>query len=200
MGLLREAGDGLSDALASVPDEPTTLFFLGHLAHYEHQHAAAVDYFRRGLAIEPTHYSLNLFHPLVWLYQDELGRAEEAIATAQHYAPDDTMVASIESLLWAKRGERTKAEEAIARALDAENSRVHSHHIGHNAAATFALLGRPQDAIAQVRNAAGAGLPNYALFKSDPHLRSLREEPEFMALLTELERDTQTFQEEFGRG
>jgi hypothetical protein len=42
------------------------------------------------------------------------------------------------------------------------------------------------------------GLPNYRLFEADPHLRNLRENPQFQALMTRLRREHDSIRHEFG--
>jgi hypothetical protein len=69
----------------------------------------------------------------------------------------------------------------------------------HTAAAVDALLGKPARAIALLRKASGTGLPNYPVFREDPHFHALRERPEFLSLMAELKREWVRYLQEFGR-
>jgi hypothetical protein len=50
-----------------------------------------------------------------------------------------------------------------------------------------------------LRKASGTGLPNYPVFREDPHFHSLRKRPEFLSLMTELKREWEGYRQEFGR-
>jgi hypothetical protein len=102
-------------------------------------------------------------------------------------------------LLWAKRGEIGKAKELARRALRGGKTLLHTHHMFHTAAAVNALLGKPARAIALLCKARGTGLPNYPVFREDPHFHSLRERPEFLSLMAGLKREWEGYRQEFGR-
>jgi hypothetical protein len=50
----------------------------------------------------------------------------------------------------------------------------------------------------ELKRCAEMGLPNHRAFQNDPHLRSLHNHPEFVALMRELRLDYEVFQKEFG--
>jgi hypothetical protein len=77
-------------------------------------------------------------------------------------------------------------------------SLTHSHHTWHYCAGAYALCGRPEKAIAELRRCADLGLPNYRLFEMDPSLRSLREHSEFRDLMSALRREHESIRDEFG--
>lgn len=60
------------------------------------------------------------------------------------------------------------------------------HHDLHMLACTEALLGHPQEAVAWLRKASNAGLPNYLLFSRDPLLDPIRSDPGFIQFMAEL--------------
>jgi hypothetical protein len=72
------------------------------------------------------------------------------------------------------------------------------HHSSHCAAGVYALCDKPDKAIAELKRCAETGLPNHRAFENDPHLRSLHGHPKFMALMRDLRRDYEVFQQEFG--
>jgi len=101
---------------------------------------------------------------------------------------DDPWLTSCEALLWAKRGEGRKAEQLLVTALR-RKPLFHTHHMWHTAAASYATLGKPQRALALLERAAAFGLPNFTLFRDDPHFVPLQELPGFRQLLVRLERE-----------
>ena len=135
---------------------------------------------------------------LVRFQRGDLAATETRIAAAEQFAPNDPMVLSIEGLLWAKRGEEARAVGAITRAQATEVPVIHRHHIGHNAASAYAVLGQTDKALPLLREIVADGLPNYPVFNSDPHFKNLHGLPEFNALMSKLELDWQEFKTEFG--
>lgn len=199
VGLHEEAREDLRAALAAHPDDVSALAYLGIAAVYAGDYDEAQHYHDRALSLEPSHLWANLFGISIVLYRQQLDRAEQEIRAASHLMGDDPMLFSLEALLWAKRGEARKASRALQRALRGKKSLVHTHHTLHTAAATSALLGKPKDAIALLRKAAGIGLPNFPAFHGDPHFEPLQEHPQFVRLLAELKREWETYRREFGR-
>ena len=198
VGLLDEAWKGLAAALALEPDDPMTLACVSQTALSQGRYDEAQEYMDRALAVAPTFWLNHVFSSTVRIYRDDFAKAEDALRTARQVLGDQAILDSNEALLWAKRREKARAEEALARALQDRPSVGHDHHRWHYAAAVHALLGRPAEAIAQIRRASLIGLPNYPGFRDDPHFASLREEPEWKTLMSDLEREDAEFRREFG--
>lgn len=199
VGLHQEAREGLTAALAASPDDPFTLTFLGQNAHYERKEEEAEAYYSRALAVDPHNVWANLFAPTVALYSDQPERAAEKIRAASDVFPHEPLLASCQALLWVQRGENHKAEHAIRRALKPGKSLFHTHHTWHNAAAAYAAIGKPAQAVALLRRAGRFGLPNYPAFRDDPYLSSLHNYPPFLRLMADLKREWTAYQREFGR-
>jgi serine/threonine protein kinase/tetratricopeptide (TPR) repeat protein len=199
VGLHQEAIEKGAVAVASNPDDPMTVWSLGHSKQLAGEFEEALDYFARTLALEPSHVWGNIFFPGLHLYSGRLDRAEEKIRVAAQLVPNDPLVASWEALLWAKRGEPRKAEHAARRALSNKRVFTYSHHAYHAVAAAYAVIGKPARALSALKKAAGTGLPNYPLFRDDPHFASLRNHPQFLRLLAGLNRAWQSYKREFGR-
>jgi predicted Zn-dependent protease len=167
-GSFDAAEEGLKIALAVRPDDPTTVMFLGQSALYRHRYAEADDYHARALAIDGAHTWSLVFYPVIPLYAGALADAERKLASAREVKGDDPWLTSCEALLCAKRGEAAKAEQLLACALRGKPL-FHTHHMWHTAAATYALLGKSDRALSLLERAAAFGLPNYTLFRDDPH-------------------------------
>jgi DNA-binding winged helix-turn-helix (wHTH) protein/Tfp pilus assembly protein PilF len=193
LGMLEEAKEGLLSVLNTDPENALSFVFLGQIAMYRWE-----EYHLRAFHVDPTNIWAHLFHPTIALYRGQLEEAAERIRVARQLLLDDPWLRSCEALLWAKRGENRKAEELAHRAMRGGKPLLHTHHLFHTAAAVDALLGNPARAIALLRKASGTGLPNYPVFREDPHFHSLRERPEFLSLMAELKHEWEGYRKEFG--
>jgi len=199
IGLLKEAREGLLEALATNPDDARTLVFIGQVALYEGRYDESVEYHERALAIDPANIWANLFFPIVRLSNNRMERAEEQLHTAYQVLPGEPSLKSVEALIWAKRGERRKAEQLIRRVLSGGKPVLHTHHMIHNAAAVYGTIGKPVQAITLLRKAIATGLPNYPLFRDDPNLQPLHNQPAFTHVMRDLKKQCDAYQREFGQ-
>jgi TolB-like protein/Flp pilus assembly protein TadD len=197
VGLMDEAEQELAEVLASDPADPTVLQFIAQNMLFQFRIEAAEEYQARALSADPGHHFAHIFQPTVLLYKNDLAGAESALEVARRLLKDDPLLDGNEALLWAKRGEVERATAALARARAERPSVAHSHHVWHYAAAAYAVLGEQNEAIDLLRDAASAGLPNYPLFRDDPHLTSLETEAQMGTVLSHLEREWKAYRAEF---
>jgi eukaryotic-like serine/threonine-protein kinase len=200
LGLYPEARQGLEEALASHPQDGRAVTFLGLTAVYQGSYAEAHERFARALALDPASIWPNLFFPLVLLYMDRPSDALDKVRVARQMLPEEPVLTSVEGMIAAHQGEFARAEQLADAALEQPRTMLHTHHLWHNAASAFSLCGKPEKAVHWLQRSARMGLPNYLLFSSDPHLRSLQHHPDFMALMTDLRREHEAYREEFGSG
>lgn len=198
LGLLDEARAGLMEVLATHPDDAFTLVFVGQVSSYAWNWDEAREYQERALRMDPSHLWARIFYPTVELYDGRLEIAERKIREAREVLPTDPWLTTCEAMLFAKRGERRKADQALTRALHAGKTLLHTHHMWHTAAATYALLGNHAKALAWLTKAATTGLPNYNLFRDDPHFKPLQADKRYTALLSRLRREFLGYEREFG--
>jgi TolB-like protein/tRNA A-37 threonylcarbamoyl transferase component Bud32/Tfp pilus assembly protein PilF len=198
VGLLEEAMEGLHTSLATHPDDGFVLTFLGQALMLQGNYDEGEAQFKRALALDPASLWANLFYPMIPLYEGKPENAADLIKRAQNFFPGDALLTSWEGLLWAKRGEPKKAERAIRKALQVRKSVLHTHHMWHTAAATYALLGRPALAVPLLTKAAKSGLPNYPVFRDDPHFRSLQDFAPYRKLLAAVKKESEGYRREFG--
>ena len=111
--------------------------------------------------------------------------------------PEEPQITSMEGLLAAHEGHFQRAEQLADEAVASKRSLTHTHHTWHCAAGVYALCGKPEKAMIELRRCAEMGLPNPRLFATDPHLRGLQAHPEFMALQSELRRQHHAYRDEF---
>lgn len=199
LGLLEEAKTGLQTALATQPDDSFALTFLGQTVQYQRDEGEAAEYFSRALALDPSSLWATLLYPGVELYRGKLGEAETRIRVAGQLFPRDPLVTSFEALLWALRGEHRKADQVVRQTFRGIKSMLHSHHAMHNVATVYALIGKPAPAVAMLEKASATGLPNYPVFRDDPHFQPLHSYAPFQKLLSKLRREWEGYQREFGK-
>jgi len=63
---------------------------------------------------------------------------------------------------------------------------LHFHHAEYNIASAYALMGKNHLAVKWLHKTTDDGLPCYPLFEKDPHLDSLRNDPQFIAFLEKM--------------
>ena len=199
VGLHDEAREDLAHVFALNPEDGYSVSTAGHISLYEGKYQEAADFYARALRAEPSNIFAHIFSPVAHLYAGNLERAREKIASARQVVGPDPMVLSCEALLWALRGERKKAEKIIQRALRIGKSLLHTHHAIHNGAVVYALIGKKPQSTALLRKAMQTGLPNFPLFRDDPHLRALDGFAPYRRLLVDLEREWAKYRREFGR-
>ena len=199
VGMLEEAIAGLRKALAAEPDDGFALTFLGQARMLQGDYGEAESYFKRALSLDPASLWANLFYPMVSLYGANPEGAVEFLKSAQHFFPGDALLISWEGLLWAKRGEPRKAEQSIRKAMKVGKSVLHTHHMWHTAAATYAILEKPDLAVPLLTRAAKSGLPNYPVFRDDQHFQSMQKYGPYLRLLAKVKKETEGYRREFGR-
>lgn len=196
VGLLEEAKEGLTVAMAVDPENTFALTFLGQTAFYMKQYDEAQGYYARAMALDSASVWTNVFLPAVPLYTNRLDRVEDQIRIASRAVPGDPILSSYEAILWGLRGEKRKAELAIRRAMKGK-SFLHTHHTWHYLANAYTLIGKPAEAVAQLRKASAFGLPNYPAFRDDPFFVPLRTYAPFLRLMAGLKREWNSYQREF---
>jgi TolB-like protein/tetratricopeptide (TPR) repeat protein len=136
------------------------------------------------------------FNPALWHYQVAwallyVGRDAEAGALIEQYLrdhPEDRggVATGARAILFAKRGDARRAEADIETAVQKGAGFAHFHHTAYSIAMAYALLHRPGPAVRYLRQAVAEGLPCYPCFVNDPYLATLRNDPDFIAVMREL--------------
>jgi len=161
----------------------------GFIAQYEGDYELADHWFQQALAREPALIHANIQAPLPHIYLGNLGKAREVLHRAEKMIPGEPQLVACEGLILACEGNFKRAEELADQAAKSTRSVLHLHHMIHTAAEVYALCGKPEKAMHELKRAAEFGLPNHRAFENDAHLRSLRTHPEFLALTRDLRRD-----------
>jgi len=187
IGLLEKAADEFRKVLAGDPGNRLAQSRMGQVLVYEGKYEEGLRIIRQ----VPREFNPPLVTYFLGWTLLLSGRTAEASSVIEDYlrtTPRDPggAVTSVRALLRAKAGDKRGAEEDIKRAEELGKGFGQFHHTAYNFAATYALLHQPSSAVEWLRRAVGDGLPCYPLLASDPSLDNLRQDPGFLALLSEL--------------
>ena len=122
-----------------------------------------------------------------------LGKREDAwreLRRALDKYPNDPSgaLSGIEAMLLAE-SEPTNAQALIEKV--AKRKAVNpSHHAAYFAASGWAQMGRAEEAVQSLREAAETGFPCYALFARDPNLDPIRKDPRFQGFLADMQKQS----------
>jgi tetratricopeptide (TPR) repeat protein len=122
-----------------------------------------------------------------------LGRRDEAWSHLRgaftKYGTDPSgNLPGVEALLLAE-SEPRRVQELIA-GLRQRTTANPSHHAAYFAASALARVGRAEEAVKWLREAAATGFPCYSLFERDPSLDPIRLDPRFQAFMAEMQKSS----------
>jgi TolB-like protein/Flp pilus assembly protein TadD len=187
VGLLDEALRESRKAIATDPNNYLAQYRIGETLNFQCNNEEALA----TLQAIPKHANPALVgHQIVWALYN-LGRSDEAAATAEQYLndnPDDYggLFTSLQAILAGADGDQKLAEEKIALAVERGKGFGHFHHTAYHIGCAYALMNKTEEVLKFVVWAAEDGFPCYPLFANDPNLDRVREEPRFVALVEKL--------------
>ena len=123
------------------------------------------------------------------LTQLQLGRVDEAeksAAAAARHSPDDVLQYPLAGLIAALRGDDAEAQRQMAATVQHRKAFGHYHHAQYDVACICAALGRHDEAMQWLTDAARNGFPCHGTFLRDRLLAPLRRRADFVALLEEV--------------
>jgi tetratricopeptide (TPR) repeat protein len=198
LGFYDQAERDIEETLLINPGHVLPVQSQGMTALYRGDYEAAHDFYERAYSLNPANVHVNIFSPAPAILMGRLDVAREKIRRSRQIVPDEPQLMAMEGLILAHEGHFQPAEDTADQALKVQKTLTHTHHTWHDAAGVYAMCGKPEKAIPLLRRCAEMGLPNHLLFQSDPHLKNLRDHPEFQALITDLRCDHDRLAEEFG--
>jgi eukaryotic-like serine/threonine-protein kinase len=178
-----------NEATSIAPEFAFPYAFRGYIAQYDGDYELADYYYQQSLAREPVLIYANIQAPLPHIYLGNLGKARETLRHAQQMIPGEPQLTACEGLILACEGNFKRAEELADLAAVSTGGVHHLHHMMHTAAEVYAICGKPEKAIHEVKRATEAGFPNHRAYENDAHLRSIHNHPEFLSLMRTLRRD-----------
>ena len=157
----------------------------------------AMEHFRRAQNLEPAGVLSYINGPIAPLWAGNLAVARQELDKAREMLTGESFVMGLEAIFAGLEGNAARAE-ALADEAVRGTSLTHIHHTWHYCAGAYALCGKPEKAMAELRRCADLGLPNHRLFEIDPSLRPLHQHPEFQELMSSLRREHASIAAEFG--
>jgi len=186
-GKLNEATASCTKAIEIDPDDFIAHWTLGRIYFTEGKLNQALDLFRRVAEIKPGFYAGHLDVAQTCL---GLGRTEEADAVYKQLLelmpnyllqnPDDSRARLIYANMLGRAGQK---EDAIREGTKALVLSPGDPVMLYNAACMYVSLGESRRAIEALRQAVEAGYANFGWMQNDPDLVSLRDDPEFVAMI-----------------
>ncbi|HYL64123.1 MAG TPA: winged helix-turn-helix domain-containing protein [Candidatus Methylomirabilis sp.] len=127
------------------------------------------------------------FAPLVAMMTGDLNEAKTLLDEALQLLPEEPLIVSLEGVYFASTGLAGKALDCLTTACASPRSFGHAHHSYYQIACILAMLERRQAAFEWLERSVASGFACWPFFLKDPHLKNLRELPEFEVLVSSLQ-------------
>jgi tetratricopeptide (TPR) repeat protein len=141
----------------------------------------------------PSYSFLEYQRAMCHIHLGRLDEAEGILAEVTQRFPDDVLFPPLRGLVAAKRGNATEADRQIQIAAEEGKRYGHYHHLQYDVACIHALLGRQEQALAWLTEAAHNGYPCAPHFTRDDFLELLQGTEGFERLLGELRTESQGY-------
>jgi TolB-like protein/Flp pilus assembly protein TadD len=174
-------------ALELNPNVGAAYYALGRSLFLSDRLEEAADIAGRAIEVGGDNY--NVFVPFI-MSLERLGRNESAMQLREgrmralerqlEMVPEDTRARILLSTNYAHFG---KVDAAVREAQRALALRPNDTNILYNAACTYAVVCKKNDALALLKRLKEMHFPEFEWAARDPDLASLRDEPEFLALI-----------------
>jgi serine/threonine protein kinase/lipopolysaccharide biosynthesis regulator YciM len=183
-----EAIDLARRAIALKPDCEGVYNVLGRVYFASGRFQEAAELSEK--AIEANGDDYNVFIPIVNALE-RLGRTTElqrfrelemnALERQLELVPEDVRARSLLAADYANMG---RLDDAVRHLEMTVALRPNDSNVLYNAACTYAVLGKKQEALALLQRSVDAGYANFDWPRQDPDLKSLHNDPEFLKLFT----------------
>ncbi|MEP7274441.1 MAG: tetratricopeptide repeat protein, partial [Acidobacteriota bacterium] len=152
--------------------------------NYQHDPEKAIAELERVRALEPDHPLIKTFLAIAFFNAGRIDEAQTQVeeVLAQHPHFDGLQV--LRAWCLSARGKHLEARALITPRV-AQTAGA-DHDISFWLASFYAMEGLTNEAIEWVRHAIKLGNENYPLFAENPRLDSVRSEPQFVALMSDL--------------
>jgi eukaryotic-like serine/threonine-protein kinase len=136
-----------------------------------------------------------------FLWKGRLAEAQKAIEIEEaspRIRVDKAAVLRDRTLLFALNGDFRSAEAAIPSILSGHPVKdPYYHHAAYAIACIYALEGKSAEAVRWIREAAATGFRCYTLFERDAYLNRIRQAPEFIQFMAEMNAQYDRYRREF---
>ena len=121
------------------------------------------------------------------LLTGDLKEARALLDEAVQLLPEEPLIVSLEGLYYAANRLAGKALDCLTTACASPKSFGHAHHSYYQIACILALLERRQAGFEWFERSVTSGFACWPFFLKDPHLKNLRDLPEFEVLVSSLQ-------------
>jgi len=121
------------------------------------------------------------------LMTGDLKEAKDLLDEALQLLPEEPLIVSLQGAYYASAGLAGKALDCLTTACASPTSFGHAHHSYYQIACLLAMLERRQAAFEWLERSVSSGFACWPFFLKDPHLKNLRELPEFDVLVSSLQ-------------
>ena len=148
----------------------------------------------------------SALQPSDWLREHaivlmNLGRTDEAFKALDKLSAVNQILeydqAAAYAVLYAATGRKKEAEEKIKFVIEHGEGISHFHHAEHLIASAYALMGNAVSAVEWLQKTADHGMPCYPLFKNDPNLKNIRNDPAYITLMGNLKKQWEYYTSNF---
>jgi tetratricopeptide (TPR) repeat protein len=191
IGLFDKALHELKIALTSDPAGSFSKPRIARVHWYQQKFDTALDEFS---AIPPSGWLRE--QALVLWYMgktDEAFKALDQMKKIINLKNEGGDLAAMYAVLYAGTGKKKEAEENIQFAIKHGEGVSHFHHAEHLIASAYALMGNPKAAVGWLQKTADHGMPCYPLFRDDPNLKNIRNDPGYISLMAKLKKQYEVY-------
>jgi DNA-binding winged helix-turn-helix (wHTH) protein/tetratricopeptide (TPR) repeat protein len=121
------------------------------------------------------------------LLSGDLKEAETLLDEAVQLLPEEPLIVSLQGVYYASTGLAGKALDCLTTACASPKSFGHAHHSYYQIACILALLEQCEAAFEWLERSVSSGFACWPFFLKDPHLKNVRELPEFEVLVSSLQ-------------
>jgi tetratricopeptide (TPR) repeat protein len=138
-------------------------------------------------AENPEHKYVLYFAVQLALLTADLKEAKNLLDEAVQLLPEEPLIVSLQGVFYASTGLAGRALDCLTTACASPKSFGHAHHSYYQIACILAMLERRQAAFEWLERSVSSGFACWPFFLKDPHLKNVRELPEFEVLVSSLQ-------------
>jgi eukaryotic-like serine/threonine-protein kinase len=196
-GLNELAEQGYKRVLELNPIPPQPHWMHARMLLYMGRTAEAETEMREVVAKNPDQFKALAYFGQVLYYQNKWDEAETVLQRSMMLSGNSTDFTAPMSagFLYASRKQRDKISPRI---WTEHPEKVIDGDQAYWLAGIYALLGEHQNALMWLKKTVELGDVNYPWFEKDKNLNSLRDNPEFQAIMAEVKQRWQAYKNEFG--
>ena len=151
---------------------------------YKGDYEAAIAEIEKGRSVEPDHPMMKAFWAQILFYEGKLDEAASVYEDVFEAVPSMRGLLPLLGVVYVARGERERALKLIDH--DVIDAGCADFDIAYWLASLYALAGDRDEALTWLERAVELGNENFPWFERDPNWDSLRDDPEYQALLARL--------------